>query len=344
MQRIRWALSALVFFVLSPGFLRAQVALKGSGSFLAAPLCRKWIEGYRLGHPEVKIQYEAKSSSDGVNQWMGRGSEFALSDSPLTSEEEKKIFRHPSLNLPVGSSAVVITYNLPGVLTGLKMTQDLLSEIFMGTVKKWNDPALVELNPGIRLPDMDILVLRRPEESSLHDLFPDFLAKTDPHWILKREKEKNLHWPAGQGVKGNDKIYEKMRKWPGVIAAVDFAFAQEKGLPAAAIRNEAGFFVPPSRESIRAASSDFLSLPEDFKVYLSGSRAANAYPLCSFTWLLMYQDLFKITHDHKRDGALVEFFKWVFSEGQKEELAAGVEPLPESFVPSVMQAVEKIQQ
>jgi phosphate transport system substrate-binding protein len=335
----------LIVFVLS-GLLAssafADVSLKGTGSFLAAPLLGKWIEGYHHLHPEVKIKYEIKTSSDGINQWLGRGAEFSMTDTPLTPQEEKKILGRAAFHLPVALEAVAITYNLPGISTGLRFSPKVLSSVFIGTLKKWNDPALKELNPGVHLPDMDILVLHRQEESSLHDLFPSWIGKIDSKWTLKREKDKNLHWPVGQNLKGNEKVYEKMRKWPGVIAAVDFPYALQNHLPLAEIRNGAGVFVAPSPESIQASASDLVSLPDDFKVSLSSSRVKEAYPLCTFSWLLVYQDTFKAYHDHKRGTAVVEFLKWIYSDGQKVAADASYVPLPETYLPQAKQAVESI--
>ena len=228
----------LTVFLFS-GRASAGVSLKGAGPVLSAPLYQKWAAEYQSVHPDVKIKYEAKNSADAVNQFLTRGAEFGTTDTPLTDLEEKKAFGRAVLHLPAAIEAVAITYNLPGVPAGVKLTPAVLSKIFRGDIKRWNDIAITELNPGVVFPSMDILVLHREDESCLKDLFPGFLARLDPDWTAKREKEKNLKWPVGRSVKGNEQVMEKLRKWPGVIAAVDFAYAVRNKMPAAQLRNAA---------------------------------------------------------------------------------------------------------
>jgi phosphate transport system substrate-binding protein len=332
----------LLMAFLPASAVMAAVSLKGTGSSLAAPLYFQWIGDRAQEQPDVKIKYEVKDSDEGVKKALGHGSDFASTDSPLTDSEQQKTMRRTILHLPVALEAVAITYNLPGVPTGLKLTPGVLSDIFLGTIKKWNNIAIKELNPGTNLLDMDIRVLHRGEESSLHDLFPGYLAALDPQWMTKREKEKKLHWPAGENAKGNDKVLEKMRLWPGVIAAVDLPFAAQKGLPVAALKNSAGRFVTPSVDSLEATASDFPNLPEDFQVNLTRSRAKGAYPLCAFSYLLVYQDYLRVYHDHKKGQALIDFLNWVFADGQKKESDLSYGPLPEAFLSQIKDKLQTI--
>ncbi len=320
----------------------AALSLKGTGSALAAPLYSQWIEDRAQDQPGVKIKYESKNSEEGVKKALGHGSDFASTDTPLTDLEGQKTMRRVILHLPTALEAVGITYNLPGVPTGLKLTPGVLSDIYLGVIKKWNNIALKELNPGITLPDMEIRVLHREDESSLHDLFPSYLASLDSQWRAKREKDKNLHWPVGEKVKGNDKILEKMRLWPGIIAAVDLSFAAPKGLPMAALKNAAGHFVAPSVDSLEAAVSDFPNLPEDFQVNLVRSRAKGAYPLCGFSYLLVYQDYLGVYHNHQKGQALMDFLHWIFTDGQKKERDLSYGPLPEAFLSQVEDQLQTI--
>ena len=273
---------------------------------------------------------------------LSHGSDFAATDIPLTTEEGHRTMGRVILGLPVGLEGLAITYNLPGIGNGLRLTPRVLSDIFLGNIKKWNNIALKELNPGVPLPDMEIRVLHREEESSLHDLFPALLAKWDPQWTLKRENEKKLHWPVGQNVKGNDKVMENLRLWPGVIAAVDLTYSSRKKLPVAALKNAAGFFVEPSVGSLEATASDFPNLPEDLEVNLSKSRSKEAYPLCTFSYMLVYQDYLRVYHDHKKGHALVDFLNWIFSDGQKAENDLAYGPLPEGFVSQVREKIQTI--
>lgn len=320
----------------------AETSLKGTGSTLAAPLLMKWTVEYRSIQPGVKVQYETKDSSEGVDKALHHGADFAVADTPFTLEEERLLQSRAILHLPVALEAVAITYNLPGVPTGLKLSPAVLSDIFLGAVIRWNAAAIRQLNPGVELPDMVIRVIHREEESSLHDLFPSFLAKQDPKWTLKRERERNLHWPVGQNVKGNEKVLEKLKLWPGVIAAVDLTYAVQKGLPMAALKNEAGEFVSPTMESLAADVSDLQNLPEDFQVNLAQSHSKEAYPLCAFSYLLVHQNYFNNYHDHKRGQALVDFLSWILTDGQKMETDLSYAPLPEGFLPQVKEKVETI--
>jgi phosphate transport system substrate-binding protein len=341
-KRMRILKMSLVVAVLGTTQAFADTSLKGTGSVLAAPLYLNWVEEWRQVQPGVKIQYEKKDSSEAVDKALNHGSDFSATDTPFTLEEERLAQSRAILHLPVAVEAVAITYNLPGVDTGLKLTPAVLSDIFRGLVRKWNDPALKELNPGVDLPDLDIRVVHREEESSLHDLFPDYLTKLEPKWTLKREREKKLHWPVGQNVKGNDKVLEKLRLWPGTIGAMDFTFAGKNKLPVAALKNEAGNFVMPSVESLAAAVSDLQNLPGDFQVNLTQSHAKRAYPLCAFSYLLVHENYFGLTHDHKRGKALVDFLNWVLTDGQKLESDLFYAPLPDGFLSQIKEKVGMI--
>lgn len=338
MKSLKWMM--VLALLAQPVF--AGSSLKGTGSVLAAPLVLKWLEVFHKDHADVKTQYETKNSADGINEFLGRGADFAATDSPLTDNEERKTLAHPVFHLPVALAAVAITYNLPGVPGGIKLSPAVLSKIFMGTIKKWNDIAITEPNPDITFPKMDILVLHRGDESTLHDLFPGYLARLDPQWTVKREKDKSLKWPVGQNVKGNEKVMEKLRRWPGVIAAVDYSYAAQNHLPVAALRNPAGHYMEPSEESLQAATSDMVNLPEDGKVILGHSRALEAYPLCTFTWLLVYQDLSRAYHDHNRGKALVDFLNWVFADGQNVAEDLAYTPLPSGFLRQMKEKVKTI--
>lgn len=339
MKLARTLFASLIF---STGTVYADTSFKGAGSFLSAPLVLKWSGEWHKAHPTLKLEYETKDSSEGVKDAFNHSSDFAVTDTPFNLEEERLAPSRAILHLPVALEAVGITYNLPGVPTGLKLTPQALSGIFLGSIKKWNDPALKESNPGVDLPDMEIRVVHREEESGLHDLFPAFLVKLDPKWTLKHEKEEKLHWPVGENVRGNEKVYEKLRLWPGVIAAVDLPYAAQKGLPLAALKNRAGNYVQPTAESLAAAASDFQSLPEDFEVNLDTSRAKQAYPLCAFSYFLVHENYFSVRHDHPKGQALVDFLNWVLTDGQKLEGGLSYAPLPENILSQVKEKVGTI--
>ncbi len=325
------------------GNASAGLELKGSGSYIAAPLCARWLEEYAQGHSGIKVKFDAKGASDAVGQWLGKGVDFAASETPLTTMEENKVRGRGPLNLPLALEALAVTYNLPGIQPGLKISPAVLSSILNGTVKKWNDQALAIMNPGITLPDMDIMVVREEHQNTLHDFLPFYLSKLDSKWTLRHEKDKNLHWPVGVHVKGNNKVLERLRRYPGTLAVVDFSYAAQKGMPTAQVKNEAGKFVGPSVESIQASTSDLVNLPDDFKVFLTRSRGPEAYPLCTFLWLLTYQENTKVIHNSARSKAFADFLQWVSGdEGQKLVSECSYVPLPDSFLAQVRQKIQAI--
>ncbi|HXL74021.1 MAG TPA: substrate-binding domain-containing protein, partial [bacterium] len=203
------------------------VEVKGAGGVSEKPLAQAWASQYS----DARLKYDSKNTADAINQFLTKGCDFALIDSLLTASQIPKAMYHHSLYLPVALSAQAVIYNLPGISSGaLKLTPAVLSDIFLGKIKKWDDPALRQLNPRFSLPDIDIRVVHQSDESSMNDFFPSFLEHQNPQWVLKREKDKNLHWPVGQNVNGNLKILQKMRQWAGVIAVMNFSFAEEKHL------------------------------------------------------------------------------------------------------------------
>ncbi len=342
MKQFHFSILILSALSLFPETVFAGVSLKGAASSLSAPLYLSLAGDFQRSRQDLKLKIEVKNPSDAVNQFLGRGAEFAAVDTPLTDLEEKKSFGRQVLHLPAAIEGVVVTYNLPGVPNGIKLTLPVLSKIFMGTIKRWNDTAITELNPGTQFPPMDILVIHREDQSSLRDLFPSALARLDPQWTAKREKEKNLKWPVGRSVKGDGKVVEKLRRWPGVIAAVDFSFAAENKLPTAQLRNTAGHFVAPSPRSLLAATEDWVNLSGDFRIVLGRSRSPEAYPLCTFSWLLVYEDEFKATHDHPKARAMFDFIQWIFNDGQKNLAGLSFVPLPDSFLAQVREKIKDI--
>jgi len=312
----------------------AGLEIKGAGSISEKTMVQAWTESYSA----AKIKYESKNPADAINQFLGKGCDFVLMDTPLTDAQSKKAATHNLLYLPVALSTQAVIYNLPGILPGaLKLTPKVLSDIFLGKIKKWNDPALKAINSKLILPDLDILVVHQSNESSMNDFFPAFLARQNSQWTLKREKDKNLHWPVGKNVNGNNKILDKLRQWAGVIAVVNFSFAQEKGLPVAQIQNESGRYIKPSLKSIEAA------VPEE-KGMKAKQNQAKAYPLAAVVIAAVYQDYGKTYHQYDRGHALVDFLSWALSsEGQNVVSKDFFTPLPENVLSQAQAKVQSIQ-
>jgi phosphate transport system substrate-binding protein len=322
----------LLFGIFSPAW--AGLEIKGSGGVSEKPLVQAWMTSYSA----AKIKYDSKNTADAINQFLSKGCDFVLMDTSLTTAQSKKAAAHDLLYLPVALSTQAVVYNLPGVLSGaLKLTPKILSDIFLGKIKKWNDPVLKAINSKLILPDLDILVVHPSNESSMNDFFPAFLARQNSQWTLKREKDKNLHWPVGQNVNGNNKVLDKLRQWAGVIAVVDFSFARKKGLPVAQLQNEEGRYIEPSLKSIEAAVTD----QEGVK---AKQNRGKVYPLSAVVMAVVYQDYDKTYHQHARGQALVDFLNWVLStEGQNVVSKDFFTPLPESVLSQARDKVKLVQ-
>jgi phosphate transport system substrate-binding protein len=323
----------LLFLTAAPAF--AGVSLKGTGSSLAAELFSDWSRAFHGSGQEVRLRYDPKDSAEGVARALGRNVDFGVTDTPLTEAERRKTKGWPLLQLPIGIEGVAIAYNLPGVPPGLKLTAAVLSDIFSGRIRNWNDIALRNLNPGVSLPAMEIRVVHQGEAGTRQDLFPSLLAKWDPAWAPKGKKDRFLRWPVGKKVDGDEKIYKMLRLWPGIITAVDLPFAVKAHLPLAAVQNRAGRFILPSVEGLEAATADTPNLPEDLSLNLDESRSLQAYPLASLCYLLVTQDYGRAHHDQRKSAGLEDFLDWALSTGQEREADLSYGPLPASFLVQV---------
>lgn len=315
--------------------------IKGAGGVSEKPLAQTWASDYS----QCRLKYDGKNTADAINQFLTKGCDFALIDSPLTASQIPKALYQHSLYLPTALSAQAVVYNLPGIPSGaLKLTPAVLSDIFMGKIKQWNDPALCRLNPRLLLPDLDIRVVHQSDESSMNDFFPSFLGRQNPQWVLKREKDKNLHWPVGQNVNGNLKVLQKIREWSGVIAVLDFSFAGQKHLPVARIQNKSGRFVEPSNETVQVAASEAEPISGDAVVALTESPGKKAYPLSVIVWAVVNQDYAKTHHNHDKGQALVNFLNWVLStEGQTAASKTAYISLPGDVLSQALAKVPLIQ-
>jgi phosphate transport system substrate-binding protein len=332
---------AINIFILSsltaPAWCAVEV--KGAGGVSDKSLAQTWASEYS----QTRLKYDSKNTAEAVNEFLSNDCDYTLIDSPFTALESPKVSSHHLLYLPAALSAQAVIYNLPGILSGsLKLTPAVLSDIFMGKIKKWSDPVLRQLNPRLLLPDIDIRVVHQSDESSMNDFFPSFLEHQNSRWILKREKDKNLHWPIGQSLSNEGKVLDKARQWAGVIAVIDFSFADEKHLPVAQIQNKSGRFVEPSNESIGASANEVTLFSGDKPAALTESLNKMAYPLSTVVWIVVDQDYAKVHHNHDKGQALVNFLNWVLStEGQTGASKTIFVPLPREML---SQAQTKIQQ
>jgi phosphate transport system substrate-binding protein len=317
--------------------------LNGTGTLSAGDLMKACAKAYATLSPGVVVKYHPQESRHGIDQWLGKGSDFLVTNFPLIPSDEKKTGGN-CLYIPVALNAAVVTYNLPGVPTGLRLTPEALLDIFSGKIKRWNNSNLRELNPGLPLPDLEITILRRDDESSLFDLFPDYLKKMDGAWdFADPGPDQKIKWPVGRGVHGNDELLRETRKTAGSIGVADFTYAAANDLPSVQLKNEMGFFVAPTQASLTAAVADLSDLPENLKVSVTRPRDPQAYPLTSFEWVLARPRISKGNHDFKKNQALAHFLSWWLGDGQTVEQQADGAPLPERFLEKARAQVAAIQ-
>ncbi|HXT18618.1 MAG TPA: phosphate ABC transporter substrate-binding protein PstS [Gemmatimonadaceae bacterium] len=303
--------------------------LNGAGATFPAPLYAKWFKDY-AAKTGVQINYQPIGSGGGVKQFTEGTVDFGASDAPMTDEEISKL-KTPAYHIPTVLGAVVITYNLPNLGKPLNFTGDLIANIFLGKITKWNDSQIAALNKGVTLPNKDILVVHRSDGSGTTYIFSDYLTDVSTAWKSGPGRGKDLQWPVGLGGKGNDGVAGQVAQVPGAIGYIELAYARQKKLPYGAIRNSAGTFVLPSIESVTEAAAGIATrLPAntDFRVSIVNAPGKTAYPISSFTYLLVSQT----QADPAKGKKLIDFIKWAIHDGENDAPGLDYSPLPKSIV------------
>jgi len=314
----------------------AQMLMNGAGATFPYPIYSKWFDEYTKVDPEVRFNYQSIGSGGGIKQITSRTVDFGASDGPMTDEQLKQA-PGELLHIPTVLGAVVATYNLPGA-PKLKFTGDVLADIFLGKITKWNDAKITALNPGATLPDQPIVVVHRSDGSGTTYIWVDFLSKISPEWQQKVGKGTSVNWPVGLGGKGNEGVSGQVKGQPGALGYVELAYAVKNNLPVASIKNANGKFIEPTIATTTAAAAGAAkNMPADFRVSLTNAPGDDAYPVASFTWLLVYKD----QPDEAKGRALVKFLWWMSHDGQKYADDLLYAPLP---TPVVKQIEAKIKQ
>jgi phosphate transport system substrate-binding protein len=303
--------------------------LNGAGATFPQPLYSKWFADYAT-KTGVKINYQGIGSGGGIKQFTEGTVDFGASDAPMTDEEISKL-KAPAYHIPTVLGAVCITYNLPEVAKPLNLTGPVLADIYLGKITKWNAPAIAELNKGVALPNKDILVVHRSDGSGTSYIFTDYLTAVSPSWASGPGKGKDVQWPVGLGGKGNDGVAGQVKQVPGAIGYVELAYVRQNKLAYAMMKNAAGAFVAPSIESVtNAAAGIATKLPEntDFRVSIVNAPGKDAYPISSFTYLLVYQT----QPDAAKGKKLIDFIKWAIHDGETVAPNLDYAPLPKNVV------------
>jgi phosphate transport system substrate-binding protein len=316
--------------------------LNGSGSTFAAPMYSAWLGAYQKIHPDVQISYQAIGSGGGIRQVMENSVDFGASDDPM-SEKQLRDYRDSHgcdmLHLPTLLGAAVPAYNVPGV-GDLNFTGEILAGIYLGRIVKWDDPALREANPGVSLPSNTIMVVHRSEGSGTSYVWADYLSKVSDMWRTRVGKGTSLNWPIGLSARGNDGIADLLHKTPYSLGYVELGFALQKRLSYGRVRNAAGAFVKADLASVAAAATEATTnLPDDFRISITNAPGKIAYPISSFSWLLVPA---RITDPGKR-RAIVDFLTWALTDGQNMGPEHAYARLPQSVVSKELTALSRIQ-
>jgi phosphate transport system substrate-binding protein len=314
--------------VTGPGTSSAPVNLQGAGATFPNPLYQKWLSEYGKLHANVRIDYQSIGSGGGIKQIQAQTVDFGASDAPMT-EAELQASPSELLHIPTVLGAVVITYNVPGITKPLNLSPEVIADIFLGKLKKWNDPKLKQDNPDATLPAADIAVVHRADGSGTTYVFTDYLSKVSPEWKSTVGTDKSPKWPVGQGGKGNEGVTGQIKQQPNTIGYVELAYADQNKLPVALIKNAAGKFVEPSIDAVTAAAAaSAANTPEDLRVSITNPAGDSVYPIASYTYLLVY----KQQKDAAKGKALVDFIWWGIHDGEQFAKPLQYAPLPKEIV------------
>lgn len=320
---------------LAPG-ARAQMLINGAGATFPYPIYSKWFDEYAKVDPTVRFNYQSIGSGGGQKQIMAQTVDFGASDAPMSDENLGKA-PGKILHLPTVAGAVVVTYNLPGN-PALKLDGPTLSAVFQGSIAKWNDKRLADLNPGVKLPDTDLVVVHRSDSSGTSYIFTDYLSSVSPEWEKAVGRNSAVKWPAGLGAKGNEGVAGQVKQLPGSIGYVELAYARQNHLPQAALKNATGNFIAASPESVTEALAT-AKIPEDFRFSMVNPPGEKAYPISGATWLLVYEK----QSDAAKGRKLVEFLNWAMTRGEGMAPALDYASLPEGLRKQVLERLKTIQ-
>jgi phosphate transport system substrate-binding protein len=323
--------------VMALPLLAATTTLNGAGATFPYPMYSKWFSDYNKLHPDVQINYQSIGSGGGIRQVQAGTVEFGASDGPMTDEQlgQAKV---KILHIPTVLGAVVPAYNVPGVTGEIKFTPDVLANIFLGKITAWNDPAIAKANPGVNFPNQPIIVLHRSDGSGTSYIFTDYLSKVSKEWESQVGKGTSVKWPTGLGGKGNEGVAGQIRQLTGSIGYVELIYAVQNKIPYGLIKNAAGNFIKASLESVTEAAASVKNMPADFRVSITNAPGKDAYPISSFTWLLI-----PVQAKNPANGKmLADFLTWMVNDGQKTTKDLTYAPLPDSVAEKVKAAIKQV--
>jgi len=309
--------------------------INGAGATFPYPIYSKWFDDYAKVDPSVRFNYQSIGSGGGQKQILAQTVDFGASDGPMSDENLSKA-PGKILHLPTVAGAVAITYNLPGN-PALKLDGETIADIFLGKIKKWNDPKIAASNPGAKLPENEIVVVHRSDGSGTTFIFTDYLSKVSTEWKQKAGNNTSVNWPTGIGGKGNEGVSGQVKQTPGTIGYVELIYAVQNKMPYAEVKNAAGQFVKPSIESVTAALGT-ANIPDDFRFSMTNAPGDSAYPIAGATWLLVYEQ----QKDPAKGKKLIEFLKWALTKGEGMAKDLNYAPLPDEVQQRVLKRIDEI--
>jgi phosphate transport system substrate-binding protein len=341
MKKIAGILLAVLGFA---GLVWANSALSltGAGATFPYPMYSKWFNEYHKKDPNIEINYQSIGSGGGIRQVTEGTVDFGASDGPMTDEQLKAYQdKHgfPVLHFPTVLGGVVPTYNIPGVSAELKFTPEALAGIYLGKITKWNDPAITGPNPGVSLPGNDIVVIHRSDGSGTSYIWTDYLSRVSSEWKDKVGKSTSVNWPVGLGGKGNEGVSGLVKQTPNSVGYVELIYAIQNTMPYGSVKNSSGVFIRADLASVTAAAAGAAkNMPADFRVSITDAPGKTAYPISSFTWLLIPSKF----PDASKRNAVKGFVKWMLADGQNYTEALSYAKLPKEVVEKELKALNEV--
>ena len=325
------------------GVATAALSLTGAGATFPYPMYSKWFNEYHKMHQDVEINYQSIGSGGGIKQVTEGTVDFGATDGPMNDKQLAEFKQKRGcdvLHFPTVLGADVATYNIPGVSGELNFTQDALANIFLGKITKWNDPEIQKANPSVKLPDHELVVVHRAESSGTTFVWVDFLAKVSPEWKSKVGVGTSVNWPVGLGAKGNEGVSGQIKQTEYSIGYIELVYAIQNNLPYGKVRNKAGTFIKADLASVTAAAAAAAAnMPDDFRVSITDAAGKTAYPISSFTWLLIPSHI----KDPAKKKEIVGFLNWMLGPGQGMTEKLSYAQLPKQVIAKEKLAISKIQ-
>ncbi|MEW6409902.1 MAG: phosphate ABC transporter substrate-binding protein PstS [Nitrospirota bacterium] len=330
--RLTLALALALALVMAFGMTAEAEIINGAGATFPYPLYSKWFYQYEK-NTGIKINYQSIGSGGGIQQVKAGTVDFGASDAPLPKEE---IDKHGLIQFPTVAGAVAVAYNLPGIPSGLKLTSEIVADIYLGKVTKWTDQRIREINPNLRIPDLPLIVVHRSDGSGTTNIFTWFLSDINQEWKTRVGSGTSVKWPVGLGGKGNEGVAGLVRQTRGAIGYVELAYALQTKMSYAMLRNRDGNFVYPTIETTKAAAAN-ADVPPEFYVKFTYSKGKDSYPIAGFTYLILRKNM-----DRSKLSTILKFVEWAYKNGDGHAKELHYVPMPESLKIKVLTALKKL--